>query len=197
MTSLIQYLNSFTYLTDTDKKEFLNLATFEIKNSGDLLITQGKACDKIYFITKGIVRSYYNTYKGETNTYCITFPENFITAYSSYILGIPNHENMECLTDIQCFSFHKNELETLAQKNTNWLRFQKDMAEMQYIELENRIIQLQNVSAKDRYLMLLKKHPEFVLNIPVQYISSYLGITTRHFSRIRKEISLSDKCPTT
>ncbi|MCZ8285856.1 MAG: Crp/Fnr family transcriptional regulator, partial [Bacteroidia bacterium] len=54
--------------------------------------------------------------------------------------------------------------------------------------LEKRIFQLQRVHAKQRYDDLLKNHPEYVQRIPLQHIASYLGITQRHLSRIRKEL---------
>ncbi len=36
---------------------------------------------------------------------------------------------------------------------------------------------------------LLTNHPEYIQQIPLQYLASYLGITQRHLSRIRKEIT--------
>ena len=40
-----------------------------------------------------------------------------------------------------------------------------------------------------RYGNLIKNQPEYIQNIPLQYVASYLGITQRHLSRIRKEIT--------
>ena len=70
----------------------------------------------------------------------------------------------------------------------NWIKFLKIVAEQQYIELEKRIFQLQKNNAFERYSDLLKNHPEYLQNIPLQYLASYLGITQRHLSRIRREI---------
>lgn len=67
--------------------------------------------------------------------------------------------------------------------------FLKLIAEQQYLELENRVFQLQKETALQRYTSLLNNHPEFVQEIPLQYLASYLGITQRHLSRIRKQIS--------
>jgi len=65
----------------------------------------------------------------------------------------------------------------------------KVVAEQQYIELEKRIFKLQKDNASKRYADLIKHQPEYILKIPLQYLASYLGITQRHLSRIRKEIS--------
>ena len=82
----------------------------------------------------------------------------------------------------------KNTIDDLVIENPNWIKFLKIVAEQQYIELEKRIFQLQKNNAFERYSDLLKNHPEYLQNIPLQYLASYLGITQRHLSRIRREI---------
>ncbi|MNL38520.1 hypothetical protein D3C87_1607400 [compost metagenome] len=64
------------------------------------------------------------------------------------------------------------------------------IAEQQYLELENRLFLFQKEKAKERYIDLLKNQPLYVQQIPLQYLASYLGITPRHLSRLRKEIVL-------
>lgn len=48
---------------------------------------------------------------------------------------------------------------------------------------------LNNETAKEKYLRLLKEQPEIIQKSPINYIASYLGVTRRTLSRIRKEIS--------
>lgn len=63
------------------------------------------------------------------------------------------------------------------------------IAEEQYLELEKRVFQLQKETASQRYANLIKDHPEFIQQLPLHYLASYLGITQRHLSRIRNQIS--------
>ena len=97
---------------------------------------------------------------------------------------------MQAIADVELLVFCKQDLNKLANDSLNWVKFLKKMAELQYIELENRIFQLQKTTALQRYENLLQNHPEFVQKIPLQYLASYLGITQRHLSRIRKELVL-------
>ena len=48
---------------------------------------------------------------------------------------------------------------------------------------------LNNETAKEKYLRLLNEQPEILQKAPINYIASYLGVTRRTLSRIRKEIS--------
>jgi CRP-like cAMP-binding protein len=90
------------------------------------------------------------------------------------------------MTPVEMLSIQKKEIDDLAAKSPNWMKFLKIMAERQYIELEKRIFQLQKGNALQRYVELEKKQPELIQNIPLQHLASYLGVTQRHLSRIRK-----------
>ena len=97
--------------------------------------------------------------------------------------------NYRCWSD----DFKKEAVDQLVKDDLNWTRFLKMIAEEEYLELENRFFQLQRDSAAQRYKALLGNQPDYVQKIPLQYLASYLGITQRHLSRIRKEISWSVK----
>jgi len=79
-----------------------------------------------------------------------------------------------------------NKLET---SNPNWIKFFKHIAELEYINLEKRIFMLQRESAETRYQSLLNNQPEYLHHIPLHYLASYLGVTQRHLSRIRKNFT--------
>ena len=44
------------------------------------------------------------------------------------------------------------------------------------------------VSAKERYLCLLKKMPELIQQIPLKHLASYLSMTPQSLSRIRASL---------
>ena len=83
----------------------------------------------------------------------------------------------------------ENEILKLEQSSTNWLKFFKLIAEQEYIKMEKRVFLLQKESAEKKYKDLLLNQPEYLQSIPLNFLSSYLGITQRHLSRIRKAIT--------
>jgi len=52
--------------------------------------------------------------------------------------------------------------------------------------IKKRHIDLINQSAKERYLTLIRQHPELFEHASLKDIASYLGITDTSLSRIRK-----------
>lgn len=70
-----------------------------------------------------------------------------------------------------------------------WLNIGRLIAEMEYMNMEEYASVLNNESAKDKYLRLLKEQGEVIQKTTVESIASYLGVTRRTLSRIRQEIS--------
>jgi hypothetical protein len=54
------------------------------------------------------------------------------------------------------------------------------------VEKEERIIDQISLTAHDRYHKLMKNQPDIIQNVPVKYISSFIGIQPESLSRIRK-----------
>lgn len=125
-------------------------------------------------------RRYYVLYK---------LSEPFYDGTSSFITQQPTNENIEAISDVELLLFSKENIQGLEQNNPNWIKFLKIIAEQQYIELEKRIFQLQKNEGLHRYKELINKQPEYIRKVPLKYLASYLGITQRHLSRLRKEIS--------
>lgn len=186
---LKEYFKSFNIFSESEINEIENIAKFKSLHKNEYLIKENEVCKNVAFIVSGTLRSFYIANNGDEMTYCITFPNQFITAYSSFITGAVSKENIQAITPVEMYLISKEDIESISANNLNWIKFQKIMAEYQYLELENRIFQLQRDSATERYLNLKTSHPEYFSKIPLQYIASYLGITQRHLSRIRKEFN--------
>ncbi|WP_316821827.1 Crp/Fnr family transcriptional regulator [Pedobacter gandavensis] len=183
------FLTSFQLFNSSEIDEVIALMRPKTLEKGSYFIQEGKTCKEVAFLNKGILRTFYRTEIGIETTYCITFPGTLMTAYSSFITGVPSIENIQALVPVDLLVIQKKDLDHLSNTNPNWTKFLKIIAEQQYLELEKRVFQFQQVKAKVRYLDLLENQSVYVQQIPLQYLASYLGITSRHLSRLRKEIS--------
>lgn len=185
-----EFLKTFNLLTPDEIEQIERLTTTRLLKKNDFFISTGKSCKEVAFINNGILRSFFTPESGEEITYCITFPNTLMTAYSSFITGLPTLENIQAVEDCELLILQKKEIDKLQESSPNWIRFFKIIAEQQYIELEKRLFLFQKEKAKKRYLDLIENQPDYVQQIPLLYLASYLGITPRHLSRLRKEILL-------
>ncbi|WP_350291646.1 Crp/Fnr family transcriptional regulator [uncultured Croceitalea sp.] len=182
------YLESFDILSNEEIDLFESKVRYKNLKKGAFFIKEGETCNEVAFVVDGLFRSFYYSSSEEEVTYCFTFSDSFVSAYSSFLSQTKTVENIQALTSIDLLTISRDEILKLEQSSTNWLKLFKFIAEQEYIKLEKRIFLLQKETAEKRYRDLLANQPELLQMIPLNYLSSYLGISQRHLSRIRKSI---------
>ena len=184
-----EFLNSYRFLKDAEIDEVAKFATVKSLKKGDYFSRQGEICNEIAFVKTGIFRNFITTSMGEESTYCITLPNNSISSYTSYITGNATIENIQAVTNSEIFIISKEVLDKAVNESHNWMKYMKIVSESEYMKLEKRIFSLVSEKAKQRYISLLEQNPIYIQQIPLHYLASYLGITQRHLSRLRREVT--------
>lgn len=184
-----EYLRSFNLLTEAEIEDALRSARPKMVPKGEFLIQEGQVSKDVAFIASGFCMSYYHNTAGEEVAFCFAFPNSFITAFSSFISQAPTAENIVALTDMELLMLSREKVQEVTAVSPNWARFNQLMAEEEYMRLEKRVFLLQAETAMEKYQDLLTHHPEYLQLIPQSYLASYLGITQRHLSRIRQQLT--------
>ncbi|WP_055437441.1 Crp/Fnr family transcriptional regulator [Lacinutrix algicola] len=184
-----KYLQTFNILTEKEIELFESKVQRKKLKKGDFFIKESRISKEVAFVVSGLFRSFYYTSSEEEVTYCFTFSNSFVSAYSSFLSQTKTIENIQALSDIELLTISREEILILEKSSVNWLKFFKLIAEQEYIKMEKRVFLLQKESAEKKYKDLLINHPEYLQSIPLNFLSSYLGITQRHLSRIRKSIT--------
>jgi CRP-like cAMP-binding protein len=183
------YFSSFNIFSEAEVQQIVALFEPRKLSKHDFFAKEGERCREVAFIESGIFRSYYTASNGEDITYCFRFPNDMLAAYSSFITGNASVETMQAVSDAALLVISREQIDLLLAQSLSGNRFLRTIAEQQYLELESRIFQLQKETALQKYSALLTHQPEYIQQVPLQYLASYLGISQRHLSRIRKEIS--------
>jgi len=184
---LIKHVSNLVHLTDNGIKlleHFFKTANF---SKGTIIEKEGKIAQNLYFVRKGLVRSFFSQGAIEVTTQ-IVGEDKFITAFNSFTSGIISKENIQCISNCEVLYITKSDYEILTKESVFWSSFCKQVYESVIIHNQQRTIDLITLSAEKRYLKLLNKQPEIVQNVPVQIIASYIGIKPESLSRIRKKI---------
>ncbi|CAA9194582.1 Crp/Fnr family transcriptional regulator [Flavobacterium collinsii] len=171
-----------------ESKNALKLGINEIKYpKGHILLNAGKVESTLYFIKKGIVRAYVDENDSEITFW---FGKEGQTALSmkSYVEEQKGYETIELLEDCELYELKKEHLQQLFETDINIANWGRKFAEQELIKTEERLISRQFRNATDRYLELMKYHPELIQRIQLGHIASYLGITQVSLSRIRAEL---------
>lgn len=155
---------------------------------GELLLRENQVCNEIVFIKTGILRSYFFNHQGDEITNCFAFESEFMASFSSFITQNIAEENIQAIADTELQVISRECLDKLYQLGIHWQEIGRKLTEMEYVTLQKRMISFQKLSGTQRYEELYQNHQKYIQLIPLQYLASYLGITPRHLSRIRKAI---------
>jgi CRP-like cAMP-binding protein len=189
VTALTENINQIVNLTK-DEISAIEKAynTVEISR-GRLWIEQGKICDQVAFVISGKLRNFYYDEAGNEVTCYFVTPNNFVSAFSSFLTNAPTHENISTLENTVLRTISKKDLEALCDLVPKMQIFRRVIVENLFIAMEKRIMMLQSQSAHERYEKMIKENPEILLSVPLQYTASFLGITPQHLSRLRKDLT--------
>ncbi|OXA77895.1 cAMP-binding domain of CRP or a regulatory subunit of cAMP-dependent protein kinases [Flavobacterium aquidurense] len=185
MKTLFQSIQAFSV---DDLNQLDNFITFRTLKKGELLLAENQVCNEIVFIKKGILRSYFFNHQGDEITNCFAFENEFMASFSSFITREIAQENIQALVDTELQVLNRDSLEKLYKTGIHWREIGRKLTEMEYVTLQKRMISFQKLSGKQRYEELYQNHQKYIQLIPLQYLASYLGVTPRHLSRIRKAI---------
>lgn len=155
----------------------------------DYYLSENEIENQIGFINEGSFKWYYINQKGEEVNFHFFFDNEFVVEFNSFITQQPSKMYIQAMENSQVVLLPKREkiLESYA-KSHNWERFGRIISETQFTHSSERVQDFLFRSAEERYLNLLKEHPDIFQRISLSNISSYLGIQGPSLSRIRKRI---------
>lgn len=183
------YIKQITPISDKEFDETVIFFQEQTLRKGDFFIKQDKVCKQIAFIVKGTLRTYYINDKAEETTSCFCTENSLTTSYKSFILQQPSALSIQALEDTELLVIDYEHLQELYSKSIVWQNIGRAVAEREYIVMEQYASILNNETAKEKYLRLLKEQPNVLQKASIEDIASYLGVTRRTLTRIRKEVS--------
>ena len=174
----------------TDKSAFFAEQFEPIEFSKDeLLLKENKINKDTFVLERGYVRSYtFNQNDEEVTTNIFSAP-CFVNDFLSFFKQQPTSENYQCLTQCKLWTMSYEKVQTCFHTDPEFREFGRMMLVTDYSNLHDRMLGMVKDTAENRYLKLMKNHPDIFQNVPLKIIASYLGITDTSLSRIRKEIA--------
>lgn len=189
MEKFKHFLQAISPITDQEFADTIPFFTQQQLKKGDFFVAQGRICRQVAFVEKGTLRVYYLNAKAEEITSCFCTEDNMTTSYKSFILQEPSDLFIQAIEDTSLLAIEYGNLQNLYTTYPNWQTIGRALVEKEYLNMEKYASVLNNETAKEKYLRLQKEQPNVLLKAPVEHIASYLGVTRRTLSRIRKEIA--------
>jgi CRP-like cAMP-binding protein len=164
------------HLTSKDLKE------------GAYFVHYGSVCRHIAFVEQGLLRVFYFS-NGREITNCFCREGAITTSYSSFSTQKVSEIAIQALEDCRLIMISKSSLQQLYEKDVFWQQVGRIAAENELVAIECHHRFLQDYTATERYLQVLKDDKELLQRVPLQYLASYLQVAPETLSRIRNKIN--------
>ncbi|HET7733492.1 MAG TPA: Crp/Fnr family transcriptional regulator [Paludibacter sp.] len=151
---------------------------------GEILISEGKICNQLFFIKKGFLRGFHYQ-NGKEITAWFGFENDFATSIYSFVSQKAGFENIEVIEDSVLYVISYGDLNEIYRKHPEFNYAGRLLTEKYYVDLMERTLCLQFQSAKESYAQLVATRPHILKRASLGHIASYLGISQETLSRIR------------
>jgi len=183
------YLEQIATISDADWAFFTSKLTRRVIPKKHIFLKLHDIENHISFIESGVVRLFIPKENPEKEiTFGFSFTDQFVSAYDSFLTQSPSAYELQALTDTTLLSMSYADLQDVYKNTQIGNLIGRLTAERLFLIKSRREQHLLNLTAEERYLKLFKERPELLKEVPLKYISSYIGVTPQALSRIRKRI---------
>lgn len=187
MAALEEYIKSYFGLPESSLKAMAACFKPETVARGDYFLRADAYCDRLSFVESGLLRMY-RWHEDREVTNWISGPGFFVTDLRSFVFHEPARWQIQALTDAHLYTIRHRDYEALANDVPDWNRLEKRFLAGCFSMLEDRMFAQLSLSAEERYERLLTQQPDLVLQVPLQYLASMLGMTPETLSRVRRKM---------
>lgn len=187
MEILSTYFKSLGFEGESLEK-IIGAFSLEAFEKNDFVVEYGKISKHIGFVKSGMFQ-YYVLKDGEERTHYVNIENTWLASLLSFISETPANENIRALTNGSIYLISKARLKQIIAEVPGFKDFYIGLLESSICGIDEDRHDLIVLTAEQRYEKMLKSEPHLLQRIPLQYLASMLGVTPRHLSRIRGNIS--------
>jgi len=174
-----------TSYSENEMTELLSYFTFKELRKNESMVEEGTICPYFCYLETGILHHYIASENEDHTTY-IALKNSCAAALKSFVHQIPSRKNIKALSHCELWIITFTDFTYLMNHNTLFFQFYHRLIENQIFLIDDYRINLLTLSPEERYQNLLLNEPTLLQQVPLHYLASFLGISNRHMSRIRK-----------
>jgi len=185
---LFNNLNRYSSISEDDFEVISKVLTKRLVKKKRTLLNEADICRNLFFIEKGVLRSFTTDKDGTEHVMQLAIEDNWIADLGSFITQSPGFLNVEAIEDTEVVLLPYVAVDTLCEAIPKLEHYFRKLYQRAYVAMQQRYNSVQSKPAKERYEILIRDNPQFAARIPLIHIASYLGITAESLSRIRKQV---------
>jgi len=184
MTGFIQFVNQLSPLDNEATVDLLDKLKSKTVKKGDYLLKSGEVCRYLYFIERGLAKTFFN--KDVKEFIMRFFPENsMFTVLDSFLSQTPSTYMILALEQTEVTYISKAEMEDLCKRHHCIETFFRKLVSFAAVNMMKRISEMLEENGTEHYNKFVEENNQLLQRISLGDLASYLGITQVSLSRIR------------
>lgn len=174
------------HFSETDLQETMRRFQPEQYPAKAHFLEKGEVSNRIGYLRSGLLRSYiYDDQANDVTTHFFK-PGTVVISMESFNNQVASNEYIITLEPSELLVITYERMQELYRLVPAWRQIAKDVDEIKYNDLMNRSIQLQTLSASERYQLFCENNKDILQKVALKHVASFLGIDIATLSRIRK-----------
>ncbi len=156
---------------------------------GEIILPKKSTRKELYFIRKGLVRSFLINDKGDEITFQLYSETQTFTNIHAILLNEASKFSYQAIENTKVYCINYDEFRKATSTNKELFELSrtfigKKMIKQAFLRTESFVF----LNPEERYKKFIKDNPKLANRVPDMYLANVLGITPVSLSRIRKRI---------
>jgi len=144
----------------------------------------------LYFVVEGVQRIFSLHESDRESTLLFTYAPSFGGVIDSLLLQQPSRFYYETLSSSVLLTLSYEHLVYLAQVVPAVNEFMRKALTISLSGLLDRMVELQSLTAEERFRKLLQRSPHILQLVPQKYLANYIGIDATNFSKLMNSVRI-------
>jgi len=188
------FIDLFTGKMGMSDQEFdffcKHFKAFTIKKK-DFYVKEGSITNAKAYVKKGCGRSFIMDKNGKERITNFLFEDWWLGDFESYYTGNPGKTYHQAIEDMDVLEISKTDFLKMEDEIPKLKMWYELKIKKHSFAIINQLYDVKTTTCEERYLELIKKHPQIFQRVPLQYIASYIDMEPQSLSRMRKRLQES------
>lgn len=188
-TELFNYLQLIVSNDSLNSETLKSIDFFKVLeiHKNDFLVKEEQICNYFCFVESGILQ-HSITVDGREKTTYLALKNSVTSSLESFLNQTASRKSIKALFDCKLWVLDLKNFLELKEENNAFRQFYYNLIEKQICLIDDYRIDLLTLTPEERYRKLLIGDKNLIQLVPLHYLASFLGISSRHMSRIRKNV---------
>lgn len=188
MNNLTDKLSQHYKIGRSECEQFLSIFSECSYVKKENIVTPGGFNDNVYVLREGLLRAYMSTEENDISLW-FAYPGDVVFDVWCYCKQEVSPIGIEAMTQAHTLVVSKEKLTSMCVHSHLYANVFRKILEGHAADYEeNTVSLLECDGGLERYLSILKRHPELLQDIPLNKLASYLQLAPQSLSRIRARI---------